>query len=240
MSGRLYVIGVGPGDPELLTVKAARTLGRCAVVFTPKARIKDKSVALQIAKPYIGEDARVEELVFPMTSNNETLEKAWEDSGKRIVSELRNGNDVAFLTLGDPMLYSTAVYLTRSVEKLFSTADIEIVPGIPAYGAAAALTRFSVGEKKRPVSIMPAGDNLEEIRTRITDGGTIVIMKVGRRLGEILDLLEETDTLDTSVFVSRAGMPDERVETDLRKLRGADRTAGYLSIILVQAEEGRK
>ncbi len=237
MSGKLHVIGVGPGDPELLTIKAARTLKQCAVVFTPKARIKDNSVALQIAKPYIGEETRIEELVFPMTSNNDTLEKAWEDSGKRVVSELRKGNDVAFLTLGDPMLYSTAVYLTRSVERLCPTAGIEIIPGIPAYGAAAALTRFSVGEKKHPVSIMPAGDNLEDIRIRIREGGTIAIMKVGGHLGEILDLLEETDTLDTSVFVSRAGMPDERIETDLRKLRGAERTAGYLSIILVQAGE---
>ena len=202
-------------------------------------RIKDQSVALQIARPYIGVDTRVEELVFPMVSDRKKLEQAWENSGRRVADELVR-NDVAFLTLGDPMLYSTAVYLIRAVEKLDPKARIRIVPGIPAYGAAAALTGFAVGEKKSPVSIVPAGDNLEDIRSRIHDGGTVVIMKVGGRLLEILDLLEETGTIDNSVFVSRAGMPDERIETNLRTLRNEDRTAGYLSIILVQAGERTK
>ncbi len=236
MSGTLHVIGVGPGDPELLTVKAVRALEKCSVFFTPTARIKNQSVALQIARPHIGVNTRIEELVFPMISDREKLEQAWEDSGGRIVDALEQ-NDVAFLTLGDPMLYSTAVYLIRAIKRLHPKADIRIIPGIPAYGAAAALTGFAVGEKKSPVSIVPAGDSLESIRSRIHEGGTVVIMKVGERLSDILDLLEETKTIDSSVFVSRAGMPDERIETDLRVLREADRTAGYLSIILVQAGE---
>lgn len=238
MSGTLHVLGVGPGDPELLTLKAVHVLERCACVFTPTARIKSQSVALGIAQPHLRDDAQVEQLHFPMTADQAELDAAWHESARRVKEELDAGIEAAFLTLGDPLLYSTSIYLTRALRDLDPRADIRIVPGIPAYGAAAALTEFAVGEGKHPVAIIPAADDLEAVRQQLRRGGTVVIMKVGSRLTDILGILEQTGLLEQSVFVSHAGMPDQRIETDLRNLRTAGKKTGYLSIILVHAGEG--
>jgi precorrin-2/cobalt-factor-2 C20-methyltransferase len=114
--------------------------------------------------------------------------------------------------------------------------DVVSIPGINAFSAAAALTEFPVGEAKEQVTIIPTADDLGAVKNALAQGGTVVLMKIGKRLESILDILEEEGLLDRAVFVGRAGQVGQRIETDLRRLRTNEPTTGYLSIILVHAE----
>lgn len=237
--GTLYGIGVGPGDPELVTVKGARLLGQSRHVFVPKARTAADSQALSIARRFLNSPSQVHELVFPMTSDQEELSQRWLASAAEIIPVLKGGEDACFLTLGDPLLYSTYIYLLRAVRAQLPEASVVTIPGITAFSAAAALMEFPVGERKEPVTIIPTADDLENVRKALDAEGTLILMKIGRRLGEILNLLEEAGRIDQSVFVSHAGMDNQRVETDLRRLRKEGSDAGYLSIILVHTGGGK-
>jgi len=233
--GTLYGIGIGPGDPELITLKGARLIGGCRNLFVPKARTASESVALAIARPLVGPEAKIEELLFPMTADREELSARWDEAATRVTAILAAGEDACFLTLGDPLLYSTYIYLLRALRKRLPDLKVVTIPGITAFGAAAALAEFPVGEGREPVTICPAADDLTAVRRALAQGGTVVLMKIGKRLPEVLDLLDAEGLLDKSVFVSRATMEDERIETDLRRLKAEGPEAGYLSIILVHA-----
>ena len=235
--GTFYGIGVGPGDPELLTLKAAAVLARCCHVFVPKSKMTADSVALEIAQRHVGKDAAVHELLFPMLTDREKLSRHWADAAAQIAPVLRGGEDACFLTLGDPLLYSTYIYLLREVKRQLPQANVVTVPGITAFSAVAALTQFPIGEGKQSVTIVPTADDLEPVRRAIETGGTVVLMKIGDRLQDILSLLEETGLIGRAVFVARAGQEAQQIETDLRKLKQADAKAGYLSVILVHADE---
>jgi precorrin-2/cobalt-factor-2 C20-methyltransferase len=233
--GTLYGIGIGPGDPELITLKGARLISACRNLFVPKARTASESVALAIARPLVGPEARIEEIIFPMTADCEKLAERWDEAAARVAQVLTAGEDACFLTLGDPLLYSTYIYLLRALRRIIPDLRAVTVPGITAFGAAAALAEFPVGEGREPVTICPAADDLTAVRQALAQGGTVVLMKIGKRLQEVLDLLDAEGLLDKSVFVSRATMEDERIETDLRRLKAEGPEAGYLSIILVHA-----
>jgi len=234
--GTLYGIGVGPGDPGLITVKGRELIGACRHVFAPKARIKAESLALQIAGRYAGAGAQIHEVVFPMVEDEAVLERHWSECAAGIVALLEAGEDVCFLTLGDTLLYSTHIYLVRAVKALSPQAAVVTIPGVNAFSAAAALTGFPLGEGKKPLLVVPVSDDLEIVREAIDGERTVVLMKVGKRLPEIVALLEERGLARRSVFVARAGLEGERVETDLAKLEGAGVELGYLSVILVPAE----
>jgi precorrin-2/cobalt-factor-2 C20-methyltransferase len=234
--GTLYGVGVGPGDPGLITVKGREVIGACRHVFAPKARIKSESLALQIAGRYAGAGAQIHEVVFPMVEDEAVLERHWRECAAGIVALLDAGEDVCFLTLGDTLLYSTHIYLVRAVQALSPEAAVVTVPGVNSFSAAAALTGFPLGEGKQPLLVIPVSDNLEVIREALDGEHTIVLMKIGKRLPEIVALLEKRGRARGSVFVARAGLEGERVETDLTKLKSAGADPGYLSVLLIPAE----
>lgn len=234
--GIFYGIGVGPGDPELLSIKGAKVLSQCQHIFVPKARCEGDSTALTIANRYLTADSRVHELLFPMITDQGELSRHWEQSAERIAAVVRSGKDACFLTLGDPLLYSTYIYLLRALRIKVPDLEVVTVPGITAFSAAAALTDFAVGEGKELVTIVPAADDLEAVRKALTSGGTVILMKIGKRLPQILELLAEADLLEQAVFVSRAGQEGQRTETNLNKLREDGREASYLSILLIHTK----
>lgn len=239
--GTLYGIGIGPGDPELITLKAARLISACRNIFVPKARDAAESVALDIARPLISREARIFELLFPMTADRGELAERWREAARSVADVLETGEDGCFLTLGDPLLYSTYIYLLRALRQLNPDLAGVTVPGITAFGAAAALTDFPVGEGRRPVTIVPAADDLAAVRQALAAGGTVVLMKIGKRLAEVIDLLEQEGLAQEAVFVSHATMAEQRIERDLGRLKAEGPEAGYLSIILVHAgKEGEK
>ncbi|HEG42648.1 MAG TPA: precorrin-2 C(20)-methyltransferase [Phycisphaerales bacterium] len=239
-TGTLYGIGVGPGDSELITVKGARLIGESEHIFVPKARIKTESIALQIAREYISETAEIHEQIFPMTPDRDELERCWDESALEVLEVLADGKAACFLTIGDPLLYSTYIYLVRRLRANEPEVNIVTVPGIMALNAAAALTDFALGEGKESVTILPTADDLDAAAKALDKTGTVVLMKIGKRLPAILDLLEEKGVLDSSVFIAKAGQDDQVIETDLAKLRGGGSETGYLSIILTHVnKEGR-
>jgi len=175
-----------------------------------------------------------------MTADREELSRRWGEAADEIAAVLERGEDACFLTLGDPLLYSTYIYLLRELRARVPDAPVVTVPGVTAFSAAAALSGFAVGEGKSPVTVIPTADDLGDVRRAVEGGGTVVLMKIGKRLPEILDLLEEEGVIHNAVFVSHAGLEDERMETDLRRLRGEKEEAGYLSIILIHAGERKR
>lgn len=238
--GKLYGIGVGPGDPEWITVKGARILAGCRQIFVPKSRDEKDSAALTIARCYVGPEAKVHELIFPMITDPQKLALHWDESARILAEVLRTGEDCCFLTLGDPFLYSTFIYLLRALRKIIPDLEVESVPGVNAFSAAASLTEFPVGEAKEPVTIIPTADDLGAVQQALSRGGTVVLMKIGKRLVSILDILEAEGLLEQAVFIGRAGQEGQHIETDLRRLRTEPPTTGYLSIILVHAERRKK
>jgi precorrin-2/cobalt-factor-2 C20-methyltransferase len=236
--GTLYGIGIGPGDPELITLKAARLISASRFLFVPKARTAAESVALAIARPLVGTETQIEELVFPMTADRDELAHKWDEAAGRVAEVLTAGNDVCFLTLGDPLLYSTYIYLLRALRRRMPGLKAITVPGIMAFGAVAAAAEFPIGEGRESVTIVPAADDLADVRRALAQGGTVVLMKIGRHLPEVLALLEEKSLLERSVFVSHVGMENQRIETNLHHLKAEGPEAGYLSIILVHAQGG--
>jgi precorrin-2/cobalt-factor-2 C20-methyltransferase len=230
--GVLYGIGIGPGDPDLITVKGAKILSQCLDVFVPKAKISEKSTARAISEKHLHPEANIYELVFPMDTDNGRLRASWKEGAGRVAEVLEAGRDACFLTLGDTMLYSTYIYLVRALREILPKAEVVTVPGITAFSAAAAATEFPVGTGKRPVTIIPTSDDLEEVRRMLARPGVKVIMKIGQRCEQILELLEETGAIGDSVFISRVGLEDQRIERDLNKLRNGPPDTGYLSVIL--------
>ena len=236
-SGTLYGIGVGPGDPEWMTVKAVRVLSTCRHVCVPKSAVAADSVALEIARNYLRPDAIVHEQAYPMTADPGVLRDHWQRAAREVHGILASGEDCCFLTLGDALLYSTYIYLLRELRAVDPAVKVVTVPGVTAFSAAAALTNQPLGESKQLLTIVPASDDLDEFAAALDRGGTVVLMKVGRRLARVLDELEARGLLEQTIFVSRAGMPQQRVETDVRRLRGLPDEVGYLSIVIVQASK---
>jgi precorrin-2/cobalt-factor-2 C20-methyltransferase len=233
--GTFYGIGIGPGDPELVTVKAAALLQGARHVFVPKARAAADSLALDIARRYVRADARVSELVFPMTEDRAELARTWAEAADAIAAVLEAGENACFLTLGDPLVYSTYIYLLRALRARVPEARAVTVPGVTAFCAGAALANFPLGEGKQLLTVVPTADDLTPVREAMARGGTVVLMKVGRRLPEILALLETAGRMEEAVFVGRAGLEGQRVEVDLRALKVEEPEAGYLSVILLHA-----
>lgn len=233
----INIVGIGPGDPDLITIKGKKILAQCKNVFVPKARIKSESVALAIGRKHLRADTIVRQVLFPMVEDRETLEQHWKASAAQIIEVLSSGQDACFLTLGDTSLYSTHIYLMRALKEQLPELKLVTIPGVTAFSAAAALTGFPVGEGKNPVVIIPTSDSPELIRRAIALGGTLVLMKVGKRLRPVLELLAAQGLIDKSVFVARAGLEEQRVETDLSRLEIRDPHLGYLSTIIVDARK---
>jgi precorrin-2/cobalt-factor-2 C20-methyltransferase len=231
--GILYGIGVGPGDPELMTIKGAKVLERCRHVFVPKARSENDSIALAIADRYLRADGKIYELVFPMSADRGELSRHWAEAARSVADVVGMGEDACFLTLGDPLLYSTYIYLVRSLRKQLPGLEVVTIPGITAFSAAAALAEFPIGEGKERVVIIPASDDLAVVGDALAGGGTVILMKVGKRLARVLDLIEQAGFLDRAAYVERAGLDGQQVEVDLRKFREQKEEADYLSILLV-------
>ena len=176
MSGHLYGIGVGPGDPELLTIKAAKVLGRVDLILAASSTKNDDSLALDIARPHLKPDARVIRLGFPMSRNEDTLQSAWEENARLVLNELEQGHDAAFITLGDPLLYSTFAYLLRTLRILASEQAVTIIPGITSFQAVAAATETVLAESAQNLLILPGIRDAGDLRKSLEGADNAVIL----------------------------------------------------------------
>jgi precorrin-2/cobalt-factor-2 C20-methyltransferase len=233
--GILYGIGIGPGDPELITVKGARILASAKHVFAPKAPIGEESLALSIVREHLPEECNVTMIEFPMTRDREELRRRWEASTEPIASVLSHGHDVCYLTLGDTLMYSTYIYMLKALRMHLPDAQVVTIPGITAFSAAAALAGFPIGVGQEPVTVIPASENPESVKQAFSLGGTVILMKIGKNLARVLQLLEASGYIDDAILVTRAGLAGERIETNLRNLSPESAEEANLSVILVHA-----
>ncbi len=235
-NGTFYVIGVGPGDPELITLKAVRLLRETPCIYVPTSRLSTQTWVADAVQTYAKAEADIRTVSFSLGADRQARQEHWHQTAATIVAQLRTGEDVAFVSLGDPLLYSTCIYLLRALQEQWPQLPIEIIPGISAYAHCAALTTFAIGEGEQPVTIIPTVTAIHDLQSAINRGGTLVVMKIGRHLQAIIDLLEDNSLIEQAVFVARAGLPNQHIEADLRRLHNSDPKVGNLAIILVHTE----
>ncbi|MEE0776184.1 MAG: precorrin-2 C(20)-methyltransferase [Bacillota bacterium] len=215
MKGKFYGIGVGPGDPELMTIKGKRILEEADYIATPKTKGDSESTALHIVSPYI-QGKEVIDLVLPMTKDTAILEQAWNDGAKRIMEYLDQGKNVAFITLGDPSLFSTFMYVFRPVRA--AGYEWEIVPGINAPSAAAAKLGIGLADGKENIAIMAATTDLEEVERTIANHDNTVLMKGAGKWQSIAEILEREGLTDRTAAVERCTMEGERIFPDIKEM----------------------
>ena len=235
-SGSLSILGVGPGDPELLTLKAVRILAASKHIFVPVSKLTRETWLRDVVTSYAQPDCRVHEVSFSVAADRQGRTAHWQQTAGDIAALLDAGENVAFVTLGDPQLYSTSLYLVRALQRDWPDCTVDIVPGISSVSHAAALTGFTLGEGTQPLTVLPSVTALENVRSALQAGGSVVLMKIGKHLPAVIDLLEEHQLLNDAVFIARAGLPGQHIETDLRQLRGAAADTGNLAVILIHTE----
>lgn len=239
MNGTFYIVGVGPGDPELITLKAVRILTDCPVWLTPAAQKDGQSTALAIASGAINPDGKtILHHHFPMKKIHmgktpaPEVTAAWEEAARLIDTELMAGRDVALPTLGDPAIYCTGFYVLETLLRLRPEASVKIIPGISAIGAtaAAANTPLCLGDER--VAIIPAIFETDKLKEILLQFETVVFMKVYKAMDRLVPLLDELGLLEKAVLVERTSMETQQVHHDLKAVVG--RPLHYFSTMVVR------
>jgi precorrin-2/cobalt-factor-2 C20-methyltransferase len=229
---RLHGIGVGPGDPELVTVKGARLIRAADVVFVPAARIGQRSLARSIAEPYIASGQRVVELEYPTDGRaHASLERTWGANADVIATELGSNLTGVFLTEGDPMLYSTFVYTMDALRARHPEVSIEITPGVSSVTAAAAAAGVPLAVGQQRIAILPADSPESVLRSTLSGADTTILLKLSAGSDRIVDLLRELGLLEQAVWVRRCGQASQEIVHDVGTLRG--RALDYFSLMIV-------
>lgn len=231
--GRLIGASLGPGDPELITRRAWAALQSGARWLYPVKKAEESSYALAIVeRGGIAVPADAVELVFPMTRDAEILAKAWARAATQTVALLAEGRDLVFLVEGDASTFATFGHLARVVCELAPEVEVETIPGVSSFAAAAATTGVTLAEEDETFAIIPAAYGVELINHLLDEFDTLALLKVKPLLDEVIDLLERRELLTTSVFIEKVGSPEERIVRDVASLKGEK--VNYLSLLLVQ------
>ena len=234
--GKLYGVGVGPGDPELLTLKALRILQQVSVVFIPKSSPEKRSLALSIVSDVLNGEQKQEELILPMTRDHSELEKYWQIAAEQIFNYINAGYECAFVTLGDPGTYSTFSYLKRYLQAMDGNIQIEQIPGISAINALSANSGEPLAEGEESLLIANALKPREEMAELLDRYENLVLLKAGRSAGEIAGLLKEKNFRGQIVFASRIGFDDAFYTTNLNEIENEGHD--YLSTFFIKNNGG--
>ncbi len=233
MPPHLVAVGVGPGDPELITLKGARRIREADVVMTPIGDRSDASIALSIVEGLVDPSRQqVVTKLFPMRRSQEGLDPFWADAAREVADLVGQGKTVAFVTLGDPFLYSTFLYLHRELRERHPEVPVEVVSGVSSINAAAALAGVPLGCSDERMAVLPATYEEELLTQTLESFDTVVLMKVHRVFGRIRALLAELGLKEKAVYLRRVGLEGEAVIRDLDQVGEAD--LDYLSLVIVR------
>lgn len=229
MAGILYGVGVGPGDPDLLTIKAVKCIKKCDIVGIP-AKKRETCTAYQIALKAIPdlEDKPVVSVSVPMTTDRRRLNAAYEQGSKELIQYLDHGKKIAFLNLGDPTVYGSYMMLHERVVK--SGYKAKLISGVPSFCAVAAALDISLGAREENIHILPGCYDSQEIEDY---GGTKILMKSAGKIKEVkkkLIALEERGE-SNAMAVANCGMEDQKIYQDIRDL---DENAGYFTTMIIK------
>jgi precorrin-2/cobalt-factor-2 C20-methyltransferase len=216
--GTLYGIGVGPGDPDLVTLRAVKVLGQVDRVFAAASTKNHHSLAMSIARPHIPDATPVELLHFPMTRDRSETRRAWEANARRIIGELEAGRDAAFLTLGDSLTYSTFGYLMAHVKAAAPHVQVLTVPGITSYQAAASRLNTTLVEGEGSLMVVSGAMGGDRLRSLADKPDTVVFLKAYRNLEDICAALEESGEYPYCVAVKNCGHSTEEIVVNLEEL----------------------
>lgn len=226
--GKLYGVGVGPGDVELLTLKAVKVLKSVPVICSPKSAKEKNSIALSIAEPIIDEredrkKVMLVEPIFPMIEDDETLEKVWDSASELVAHYLDSGRDVAFVTLGDPSIFSTFSYVQKRLKDRY---EIEVIPGITSFTACASASEIPLVEKNQVLTIVPKiDDRLEDI---MDCSDTVVLMKASRNTKELESMIESKNKEKIIRSVENCTREDEKI------IEGFSEDKPYLTTTIIK------
>lgn len=234
--GKLYGIGVGPGDPELLTIKARRVLEEVDCLFVPKSDPQKRSLALSIVSQQVNKEWQIIEMLLPMIKDREKLSQYWQEAAIQAVQVLAKGSSGAFITLGDPGLYSTFSYFMKHLRLIAPQIEIEIIPGVSAINLVAGRLQQALVEGEESLLIAPAFMVQESLPDYLERFQNILLLKAGRQVKSVADMLSHTPVAIDAYIASRCGFDDEFWSDDLKS--GADREWDYLTSILIKRKPG--
>ena len=231
--GIFYGISVGPGDPELMTLKAVKQLNKVKVLATPRTK-NGKTMALDIASQMIDmEDKLILYLDFAMTKNQAVLEESHQTQAKQIEKYLAQGMDVAMLNIGDASLYSTFSYINAIITE--DGYECVIIPGVTSFCAVAASLQQSLTTMNEPLTILPGG--MAELKQGLLTKGSKVIMKPASAIGEIKNILRELDLVKSTKAVCDCGLSTEKVYDNIDEI---PEKGQYFVTMLVQDSDNKK
>lgn len=231
--GRLYGVGVGPGDPELLTLRAYYLLSRVPVIFVPLKDKKSRSYARSIIADLVKKSGgKVVGLVLPMLRNREQVVDYWRKAAESIWQYLEKGEDCAFVNVGDPLFYGTFVHVFETLQKSHPEVEVEVIPGISSISAAAARTMVPLASNDEHIAIISGNRGDKIIRQTLENFDTVVFMKMNTMFDKLLVILEELNLIEKCVYVRRCTTQDEEIIYDISKLKGEK--VDYFSLLIVR------
>ena len=209
----LTLVGVGPGDPQLLTVAAVRAIGAAAVVAYPVARLAAEGMAAQIAAPWIGPEQRRLPLLFPMVSEAEPRRQAWHAAAAALAAEVAAGQAVVLLCEGDASLYASASYALLALAERHPSCPVAVIPGITAVAAAAAAGSWPLALQQDALLIRPTPDDPAQLEALLAEAAAsatvLALLKLGHRWTWVRPLLAQRNLLAGALFAQRVGWPDQ-------------------------------
>ena len=209
------IIGVGPGDPSLLTLAAVDAIRESTVVSYPVSIRGGESLAEKIASKWITKDKKKLPLLFPMVDDQNTLKSAWRVAGKTLMKMAYGGEKVVFLSQGDISLFSTGSYLSKELEKYHQECIVKLIPGVTSFSAAAAKSRLPLAFQDEQLLVLPVPNSYDELKDILDDAASkkrvVVLLKLGKKWEWVKSLLEELDLIKKSIFAEKIGFSDQQI-----------------------------
>ena len=235
----LVGIGVGPGDPDLLTVKAVKTIQNADVIMCPASKEDRPSIALSVVNSLIDKTKNQEivKLIFPMTKDKDVLETHWKENSKIMAEKVLSGKNVVYLTVGDPYLYSTWIYMHREIRQNHPDMKITVIPGIVSMFTFASKVGVSIAEGAEKVAIIPSCYDLSSVKEIAKNSEVLVFLKDGRYFDQVIELLKESGFPDNSIFAigQDLGTENEIIrKLTLGEVNDGTLTTKYFSILVVK------
>ena len=235
----LIGIGVGPGDPDLLTVKAVKAIQSADTIMCPASNEDRPSIALSVVTPLIDKSKNQEiiKLIFPMTKDKDVLEKHWKENARIMADKVLSGKNVVYLTVGDPYLYSTWIYMHREIEANHPEMKVSVIPGIVSMFTFASKVGISIAEGAEKVAIIPSCYDLSSVKEIAKNSEVLVFLKDGRYFDQVIELLRESGFPDDSIFAigQDLGTDHEIIrKMKLGEVNDDTLTTKYFSILVVK------
>jgi precorrin-2/cobalt-factor-2 C20-methyltransferase len=231
--GTFWGIGVGPGPAGYIPLAAVEALQQADIVYAPRARTSETSVALQCLAGININQERIREIEFNMDPDRSVLSEHYAQLAETIAVDLRAGHNVAYLTIGDSLTYSTYGYILTALREYLPDLPHRTFPGITSYAAAASAMGWPLGVGKERTLILPCPEDADALRQDIESHDIVVLMKIGQRLPWVLALLRNMGIAEHCAFARRIGLADEMLTDDVSDLCATE-AMGYLATLLIR------